>query len=40
MAIQTPQNYTGYESDILAALSTTGIGQLAPGGKARAFGEW
>jgi phage-related baseplate assembly protein len=39
MAIQTPQNYAGYESDILTALSNTGIRQLAPGGKARAFGD-
>jgi len=37
MSVQTPQNYSGYQSDILAALSATGIRQLAPGGKARAF---
>jgi|HubBroStandDraft_4_1064222.scaffolds.fasta_scaffold775368_1 hypothetical protein len=39
MAVQTPQNYAGYQTDILAALSATGIRQLAPGGKARAFGD-
>ena len=39
MAVQAPQTYTGYQADILAALSATGIRQLAPGGKARAFGD-
>ncbi len=37
MAVQSPKNYAGYESDILNALSQTGIRQLAAGGKARAF---
>ena len=39
MAVQTPETYSGYETDILNALSQTGIRQLAPGGKARAFGD-
>jgi uncharacterized phage protein gp47/JayE len=39
MAVQSPKAYSGYQTDILAALSATGIRQLAPGGKARAFGD-
>jgi len=39
MAVQTPKTYSSHQSDILAALSATGIRQLAPGGKARAFGD-
>lgn len=39
MPIQTPTSVSTYQSEILAALATTGITQLAEGGKARAFAD-
>ena len=39
MAIQPPKSAASYSSDILAALAQSGITQLAPGGKARAFAD-
>jgi uncharacterized phage protein gp47/JayE len=35
--IQAPKSLAGYESDLLASLTATGITQTSPGGKARAF---
>lgn len=35
--IQSPKTLAGYESDLLGALTDTGITQTSPGGKARAF---
>jgi hypothetical protein len=37
--IQLPLTTAQYSSNILAALTTTGISQLSPGGKARAFAD-
>ncbi len=37
--VQKPKSFAEYQSDILTALAATGIRQLAPGGKARAFGD-
>lgn len=37
MPIQTPQNTPAYQAAILAAMTATGITNLAPGAKARAF---
>lgn len=39
MPIQSPQSITTFQADVLAALSTTGISQTSPGGKARAFAD-
>ena len=35
--ITTPKSGTQYASELLTALAATGIRQLSPGGKARAF---
>lgn len=37
--IQTPRGSESYRSEILEALAQTGIRQLSPGGKARAFAD-
>lgn len=39
MAIQTPKSSTQYASELLAALSTTGVTNTTPGGKARALAD-
>jgi hypothetical protein len=39
MAIQSPKSAASYSADILSALAQSGITQLAPGGKARAFAD-
>lgn len=39
MPIKQPLSATIYQNNILAALANTGIKQLAPGGKARAFAD-
>ena len=39
MSVQSPKSYSAHQAAILNALSATGIRQLAPGGKARAFGD-
>jgi len=37
--IQTPKSSSSYQTDILSALAQSGIRQLAPGAKARAFAD-
>jgi len=39
MPIQSPVSATTFQQNILSALATSGITQLAPGGKARAFAD-
>lgn len=39
MPIQTPTSASTFQNNILSALATTGITQLSPGGKARAFAD-